>query len=130
LTHSRWVALAGAVASPPAILVWYLVARPPLNRVTKLALLLGIGVFPLATAGSGNYAGFEATKHREFCGSCHVMTPYQRDVEDPASTGLAAIHTRNAAPSARRAATRATPTTACSARSSPRWAGCGTCTCT
>ncbi|MBP8806980.1 MAG: NapC/NirT family cytochrome c [Kofleriaceae bacterium] len=89
-----WVALAGA-AIAAAILVWYLIARPPLNRATKLALLLGIGAFPLATAGSGNYAGFEATKRREFCGSCHVMTPYQRDVEDPASTSLAAIHSRN-----------------------------------
>ena len=88
------IALAGAVASA-LILIWYLVARPQLNRVTKLALLLGIGVFPLTTAGSGNYAGFEATKHREFCGSCHVMTPYLDDATDPKSTGLAAIHTRN-----------------------------------
>ncbi len=89
------IALAGAVASA-LILIWYLVARPQLTRVTKLALLLGIGVFPLTTAGSGNYAGFEATKHREFCGSCHVMTPYLDDATDPKSTGLAAIHTRNA----------------------------------
>lgn len=89
------IALAGAVASA-VILIWFLVARPQVNRATKLALLLGIGLFPIATAGSGNYAGFEATKHREFCGSCHVMTPYLDDATDPKSTGLAAVHTRNA----------------------------------
>ncbi|MEZ4399559.1 MAG: NapC/NirT family cytochrome c [Kofleriaceae bacterium] len=89
------VALAGA-AGAALILLWYLLARPPLNRLTKLALLAGIGVLPIVTAGSGNYAGFEATKRRSFCGSCHVMTPYLDDVEDPTSMGLAAIHTRNA----------------------------------
>ncbi|MBP6632983.1 MAG: NapC/NirT family cytochrome c [Kofleriaceae bacterium] len=90
------VTLASA-ALAATILLWYLLARPPLNRITKLALLLGIGVFPLAAAGSGSYAGFEATKQVQFCGSCHVMTPYQRDAQDPASSSLAAIHSRNQA---------------------------------
>lgn len=89
-----FVTLAGAAISA-LILLWYLIRRPALNRGTKIVLLFGIGVFPIATAGSGNYAGFEATKHREFCGSCHVMTPYLQDATDPSSNGLAAIHTRN-----------------------------------
>ncbi len=89
-----WAALAGAALSVP-ILSWYLVARPPLVRTTKLALLLGIGVFPILTAGSGNIAGYEATKTRRFCGSCHVMTPYAQDSEDLESTSLAARHSRN-----------------------------------
>ena len=59
-------------------------------------LLFGIGVFPIATAMTGNYAGFEATKERTFCGSCHVMTPYAQDSSDPTSTTLAARHGRNA----------------------------------
>ncbi len=86
----------GAAALSATILIWYLAARPPLDRTTKIALLFGIGVFPIATAGSGNYAGFEATKAVTFCGACHVMTPYKRDVFDPTSTSLAAIHSRNA----------------------------------
>ena len=42
-------------------------------------LLFGIGVLPLVTAGTGNVAGYQATKTRTFCSSCHVMTPYGDD---------------------------------------------------
>jgi nitrate/TMAO reductase-like tetraheme cytochrome c subunit len=90
-----WIALAGAALSA-LVIIWYLAARPPLTRATKIALLFGIGVFPIATAGSGNYAGFEATKAVRFCGACHVMTPYKADAQDPSSKSLAAIHTRTA----------------------------------
>ncbi len=79
-----------------AIVLWFLIHRPALTTATKLALLVGIGLLPLATAATGNVAGFEATKSRRFCGSCHVMTPYKTDSEDPKSTSLAARHSRNA----------------------------------
>jgi cytochrome c-type protein NapC len=78
------------------LVVWFLLWRPTLTQPTKIVLLLGIGVLPLATAASGNVSGYEATKQRSFCGSCHVMTPYQNDSEDPHSTTLAARHARNA----------------------------------
>lgn len=92
-----WIAIAGAVLSAP-ILIWYLVRRPTTTTTAvKVLLFLGVGAFPMLTAGSGNYAGFEATKSRRFCGSCHVMTPYAQDSMDPESTSLAAIHGRNAA---------------------------------
>lgn len=78
-----------------AILLWFLIKKPTLVRGTKLALLLGFGIFPIATAGSANVQGFEATTERQFCGSCHVMTPYQKDSEDPKSIGLASRHARN-----------------------------------
>jgi cytochrome c-type protein NapC len=91
-----WVALVGAALSAP-IVIWYLVRRPPLVRSTKILLMLGIGVFPIVTAGTGNIAGFEATKTRRFCGSCHVMTPYATDSADPESDSLAARHGRNEA---------------------------------
>ncbi|HEU0029193.1 MAG TPA: NapC/NirT family cytochrome c [Kofleriaceae bacterium] len=85
-----------AFAALAAVLVlWYLVFRPELNRATKLVLLFGIGVFPIGAAMTGNYVGFEATKGRQFCGSCHVMTPYAEDSVNPASTSLAARHARN-----------------------------------
>jgi cytochrome c-type protein NapC len=91
------LAAALACASASAVLVaWYLVRRPQLTHATKLVLLAAIGVLPLATATTGNVAGFEATKTRRFCGSCHVMTPYRNDSEDPHSTTLAARHARNA----------------------------------
>ncbi len=77
------------------ILVWYLARRPPLTRFTKVMLLFGLGVMPLGVALTGNIAGFEYTLNRKFCGSCHVMLPYTQDAEDPKSTSLAAVHSRN-----------------------------------
>jgi nitrate/TMAO reductase-like tetraheme cytochrome c subunit len=85
--------LAGAAA---LLLLWFLLWRPKLTRVTKVVLLFAIGVLPIGTATTGNYAGFEATKARSFCGSCHVMTPYSNDSGDLHSTTLAARHARNA----------------------------------
>lgn len=79
-----------------AILLWYLAFRPALTRATKVVLLLGIGVLPIATAATGNVAGYNATKTTAFCASsCHVMVPYGQDSWDPASTSLAARHARN-----------------------------------
>ena len=77
------------------ILVWYLVRRPPLGRMTKVMLLFGLGIMPIGVSLTGNIAGFEYTLKREFCGSCHVMLPYTEDAEDPKSTSLAAVHSRN-----------------------------------
>jgi nitrate/TMAO reductase-like tetraheme cytochrome c subunit len=77
------------------LMLWFLIRRPTLSRATKIVLALGIGLLPLSTAATGNVAGFEATKARRFCGSCHVMTPYSDDSEDPHSTTLAARHARN-----------------------------------
>jgi len=92
-----FIAAAVACATGSAILLlWYLLRRPALTNATKLVLLAAIGVLPLATATTGNVAGYEATKARRFCGSCHVMTPYRDDSQDPHSTALAARHARNA----------------------------------
>lgn len=96
LTSSPLAAIALVFAGLSAlILVVYLVRRPPLVRATKLWLLLGLGVFPVTVALSGNVQGFEATKERAFCGSCHVMGLHQRDSDDPNSHSLAARHARN-----------------------------------
>lgn len=77
------------------LILYYLVRRPPLSGVTKLVLLAGLGIFPIMSAGSGNYYGFEKTTEREFCNGCHVMKPWVDDAEDPASTSLSALHARN-----------------------------------
>jgi cytochrome c-type protein NapC len=57
--------------------------------------LLGLGVLPVGVALAGNYEGFEATKERKFCGSCHVMSLHAADSDDPASHSLASRHGRN-----------------------------------
>ncbi len=90
----RLAALACAAVSG-AIILWYLFRRPPLGRLTKVLLLLGLGIMPLGVALTGNIAGYEYTLKRPFCGSCHVMSQYLRDAENPKSMSLAAIHSRN-----------------------------------
>lgn len=86
----------GFAALSATILVWYLAARPPLDRATKIWLLLGLGILPIGGAFAGNVQGFESTKDRVFCGSCHLMSLHQRDSEDRGSDSLAARHARNA----------------------------------
>jgi cytochrome c-type protein NapC len=88
------VALGLAVLSA-AILSAYLIFRPPLVRATKIWLLLGLGILPIGAAFAGNVQGFEATKDRAFCGSCHLMSLHQEDSDNPASQSLAARHARN-----------------------------------
>jgi nitrate/TMAO reductase-like tetraheme cytochrome c subunit len=78
-----------------AILSWFLLRRPALTGEVKVLLLLGFGVFPIGAALTGNVAGFEHTKNRSFCGSCHVMGPYLLDSDNPLSKTLAASHARN-----------------------------------
>lgn len=89
-----WTSIASA-ALAAVILLTYLVRRPPLVATTKLWLLMGIGLLPIASAGSANVAGFEATQSRTFCGSCHVMKSHATDSNDAQSTSLSAIHARN-----------------------------------
>jgi nitrate/TMAO reductase-like tetraheme cytochrome c subunit len=85
----------GAAAFSAAILIWFLVRRPTLSWTTKVLLLLGLGIFPLATAATGNVVGFQHTMSRQFCSGCHVMEPFTDDAADPASLTLAARHSRN-----------------------------------
>jgi nitrate/TMAO reductase-like tetraheme cytochrome c subunit len=91
-----WLAIVCALLAS-AILVWFLARKPPLTGSVKFLLLLGIGVLPIGSAATGNIAGFEHTKHRRFCGSCHVMGPYRADAENLASLSLASMHAHNEA---------------------------------
>ncbi|MCK6547186.1 NapC/NirT family cytochrome c [Myxococcota bacterium] len=77
------------------ILLWYLVARPTLDALTKIVLLVGIAILPIASAMAGNLAGYTVTQERRFCGSCHVMTPYVEDSATRTSTTLASLHGRS-----------------------------------
>ena len=95
LSHPlRDIALAAAFLAA-LVLVGFLVRRPAVHGVAKAWLLLGLGVLPITSAMAGNLQGYETTKAREFCGSCHVMGPYKADSENPASPSLASRHARN-----------------------------------
>jgi len=94
MTELTWIAIA-CIAVAATLTLWFLIANPPLNRTTKVLLLLGIAVFPIGAALSTNVVGFETTTQRKFCGGCHVMLPYTDDSADLTSTTLAARHARN-----------------------------------
>lgn len=81
--------------SAGAILLWYLIWRPPFAYATQLWLFAGLGVLPIGAAVAGNVEGMHATKQVHFCGSCHVMTAHTGDAFDPRSQSLAARHSRN-----------------------------------
>jgi nitrate/TMAO reductase-like tetraheme cytochrome c subunit len=85
----------GCAALSALISLYYLLGKPQLVRSTKVVLFFGLGVFPIAVAATGNVQGMEATKERQFCGSCHVMTLHAADSNDPASQTLGARHARN-----------------------------------
>jgi len=88
----------GTAALAAVTLLWYLARKPALTRMTKLILLFGIGLLPIASAGTGNIAGYHATKTTKFCAStCHVMVPYGEDSWNSNSTSLASRHARNKA---------------------------------
>lgn len=89
-----WVSLAFIVLAAGA-LVYYLVRSPPLDLRTKLALGVGLGLFPLLATVLSSVTGMQRTTEREFCGSCHVMGAHLSDAEDPTSSSLAARHGRN-----------------------------------
>ncbi|MDB4935090.1 MAG: hypothetical protein JWP87_2062 [Labilithrix sp.] len=90
----EWASVTSA-AIAAAILVVHLLRRRSVTGTSKVWLLMGLGVFPILTAGTANIAGFEATQSRKFCGSCHVMIPHAEDSGDPKSLSLAATHARN-----------------------------------
>lgn len=92
LLATATVVLASAAA---LILVAYLARRPRLTAATKVWLLFGIGVLPIAAAFTGNVSGFEASTERKFCGSCHTMDRFAMDAANLESTTLAAKHSRN-----------------------------------
>jgi cytochrome c-type protein NapC len=86
----------GTAGLSAVVLLWYLFRKPALTRLTKITLLFGIGILPIATATNGNVAGYHATKTTKFCASsCHVMVPYGEDSWNAKSTSLAARHARN-----------------------------------
>lgn len=97
ISQLSWLALfaLGSAACAAGILVWFLIRKPGLGRGTKIAMLFGIGIFPISAAFTGNLAGYQRTMERSFCGSCHSMGPYVADSNDPESNTLPAIHSRN-----------------------------------
>ena len=58
-------------------------------------LLVAVGLVPIMVAFMTFAHGLENTTTVSACGSCHVMTPFVRDLQDVKSDTLAATHFKN-----------------------------------
>ena len=58
-------------------------------------LLVAVGLVPLMVAFLSFAHGLEASSTVSACGSCHVMVPFVRDLQDVKSATLAATHFKN-----------------------------------
>lgn len=58
-------------------------------------LLVAVGLVPIMVAFMTFAHGLEASATVSSCGSCHVMTPFVRDLQDVKSDTLAATHFKN-----------------------------------
>jgi cytochrome c-type protein NapC len=97
LEHTNWLGFVvlGSSVAAATILIWFLVKRPAIDVRVKLLLLLGLGVLPSFAAASSTVTGMQATTHRDFCGSCHVMQAHYSNAVDRNAQSLAARHSRN-----------------------------------
>jgi cytochrome c nitrite reductase small subunit len=90
---------AGIVAALIAIVVLVLVEfvfRRKLSRSTYyLMLLIGLFLLPGLTLLNATSLLFEETETVHSCASCHTMTPFVNDLQNPLSTTLAAKHYTN-----------------------------------
>jgi len=93
VTPLALIALAAALVAA-AIMIYYLVRRPPLDGKGMFLMVMGVGVLPIIVALVGNVNGLQSTEQQGFCGSCHTMDMHIADANDPESESLAAIHSR------------------------------------
>ncbi|MDQ5856730.1 MAG: NapC/NirT family cytochrome c, partial [Acidobacteriota bacterium] len=96
LDWARALGIAFALLDLVLILsLWRNIRNSGLTPGTKQTLFFAVAVLPLAIVFFGYSYGLEASKSVEACGSCHTMTPYVRDLRDPKSENLAAVHYKN-----------------------------------
>jgi nitrate/TMAO reductase-like tetraheme cytochrome c subunit len=83
----------GAVALALLLTIYFLPLQPGPGR--RWLLLFGVAVLPCIALLLGTGEALEQAKKPSFCGSCHVMQPWMRDLRDLESETLAAVHYKN-----------------------------------
>jgi cytochrome c nitrite reductase small subunit len=71
------------------------IGRAGLTAASKELMFLAVAVLPLALVFFAYSYGMQASEKVEACGSCHVMGPWVKDLRDPKSETLAAMHFKN-----------------------------------
>lgn len=77
------------------IAVLFIVRRQGKSREWKLLAFLGFAVFPVLYAFGVVNEDMNSMKQVEFCGSCHIMTPYIASLTFDDDEPLSSVHYRN-----------------------------------
>lgn len=98
-TTSQWIqgiGIAFAVFNLVLLaIVWRILARRGVTAVSKALLFGSILVVPVFVVFLATAHGMQESMTVEACGSCHVMDSHVRDLRDPKSDSLAAVHYKN-----------------------------------
>jgi cytochrome c nitrite reductase small subunit len=98
-TTSQWIQGAGVVLAVLNLallfVVWRLLSRRGVTAVSKALLFGSILVVPVFVVFLATAHGMQESMTVQACGACHVMDSHVRDLRDPKSDSLAAIHYKN-----------------------------------
>lgn len=92
----RYIILFGVASAAALIAYVFAFRRKQLAAMqTQWVLFIGVCVLPAPVMLLSSAVGLEEAKAVSFCQSCHVMQRFVEDMENPASTRLAAQHFKN-----------------------------------
>ncbi|MFY9549560.1 MAG: NapC/NirT family cytochrome c [Thermoanaerobaculia bacterium] len=98
-TTNQWIRGAGiafAIFNLVLLLViWRKLRRGEVSTVSKALLFGAILVIPVFVVFLATAHGMQESMTVDACGSCHVMDGHVRDLRDPGSDSLAAVHYKN-----------------------------------
>jgi nitrate/TMAO reductase-like tetraheme cytochrome c subunit len=98
-TTSQWIQGVGIVFAVFNLVllavVWRILRRRGVTSVSKALLFGSILVVPVFVVFLATAHGMQESMTVEACGSCHVMDSHVRDLRDPKSDSLAAMHYKN-----------------------------------
>jgi len=77
------------------VLAWRRMRRADAVQPALGLLFMGLVVLPVIVIFFGYSRGMAGMESVNACGGCHVMSAHVRDLRDPASESLAAVHYKN-----------------------------------
>jgi cytochrome c nitrite reductase small subunit len=100
-TTEGWARAIGLVfAGLDVVLIlscWVHVKRGGVARGFRERLAVALGLLPLTIVFAAYSYALPESKRVDACGACHVMDPFIKDLRDPKSDTLAALHHQNPA---------------------------------
>jgi len=77
------------------VAIWIQLRRGKVSTVSKALLFGAILVLPVVIVFLATANGMRESMTVEACGACHVMDGHVKDLQNPASDSLAAVHFKN-----------------------------------